>query len=170
MRKSSLQLFLNKKFFLHLAGTTDPPEKCIICGDDVPNIWPHVKGHRISRNERKLLRSYYKLKQDGSRLRLVWTGYREKVDVPLNQFDEIKRPAHKLEYKERNFRRALTTFREPQPLKIVKKAVNIFLKLQTNASPKDVAKRLQDAGYNLEEKHVTFIYKKVKSAFINILK
>ena len=60
----------------------------------------------------------------------------------------------KLEYKERNFRRALTTFREPQSPKIVKEAVNIFLNLQTNVSPKDVAKRLQDAGYNLEQKHV----------------
>ena len=205
IRISSFQLVLIKKFFLHLAETTDPPEKCIICGDDVPDIWPHVKGHRISRNEGKLLRSYYKLKQDGSRLRLIWTGYREKVDVPLNQFDspetkrpeakrpkakrpeakrpkakrpEAKRPKakrpekkpQKLEDKERNFRRALTTFREPQPPNIVKEAVNIFLNLQKNVSPKDVAKRLQDAGYNLKQRHVILIYNKVKSAFNNHLK
>ena len=157
---SSFQLVLNKKFFLHLAETTDPPEMCIICGDDVPDIWPHVKGHRISRNERKLLRSYYKLKQDGSRLRLIWTGYREKVDVPPNKFNspkankldspKAKRP-QKPEVKKRNFRRALTTFREPQPPKNVKEAVNLFLDLQTNVSPKDVTKRLQDAGYNLDK-------------------
>ena len=46
---------------------------------------------------------------------------------------------------------ALTTFREPQPPNNVKEAVNLFLDLQTNVSPKDVAKRLQDAGYNLEK-------------------
>ena len=114
--------------------------------------------------------SYYKLKQDGSRLRLIWTVCREKVDVPLNQFDEAKRLARKLEYKERNFRRALTTFREPQPPKIVKEAVNTFLNLQANVSPKDGAKRLEDAGYNLEQKHVLLIYNKVKSAFNNHLR
>ena len=96
---SSFQLVLIKKFFLQqfflLAEATDPPEKCIICGDDVPDIWPHVKGHRISRNERKLLRSYYKLKQDESRLRLIWTGHREKVDVPPNKFNSPK--ANKLD-------------------------------------------------------------------------
>ena len=94
IRMSSFQLVLIKKFFLHLAETTDPPEKCIICGDDVPDIWPHLKGHKLSRNERKLLRRYYKLKQDGSRLRLVWTGYREKVDVPLNKSDERPKDQH----------------------------------------------------------------------------
>ena len=166
---SSFQLVLNKKFFLHLAETTDPREKCIICGDDVLEIWPHVKVHMIARNERKLL-SYYKLKQDGSRLRLVWTGYREKVDVPLNKFDEAKILAQKLENKERNLRKALTTFREPQPPKIVKEVVNSFLNLQTNVSRKFVAKRLQDAGYNLEQKHVILIYNKVKSAFNNHLR
>ena len=167
---SSFQLVLIKKFFLHLAETTDPPEECIICGDDVPDIWPHLKGHKLSRNERKLLRRYYKLKQDGSRLRLVWTGYREKVDVPLNKSDEAKRPAQKLEHKERNFRRALTNFREPRPPKIVKETVNIFLNLQTNVSPKNMAKRLQDAGYNLDQKHVYLIYNRKKSAFNNHLK
>ena len=119
----------------------------------------------ISRNERN-----YKLKQDGSRLRLVWTWYREKADVPLNKFDEAKRPAQKLENEERNFRRALTTFREPQPPKIVKDAVNIFLKLSTNVSPKVVAKRLKDAGYNLEQKHVIVTYNKMKSALNNHLR
>ena len=150
-----------KNFFLHLAETTDPPEKCNFCGDDAPDIWPHVKGHRISRNERKLLRSYYKLKQDGSRLRLVWTGFRENVDVPLNQLDspkankldspKAKRPQKPEVKKKRNFRRALTTFREPQPPNNVKEAVNLFLDLQTNGSPKDVAKRLEDAEYILEK-------------------
>ena len=50
---------------------------------------------------------------------------------------------------EKNFRRALTTFKEPQPPNNVKEAVNLFLDLQTNVSPKDVAKLLEDAGYNL---------------------
>ena len=86
--------------------------------------------------------------------------------MPLNQFDKAKRPAQKLEHKER----ALSTFREPHPPKIVKEAVNIFIDLQTNVSPKDVTKRLQDAGYNLEQKHVILIYNKVKSAFNNLLK
>ena len=132
---SSFQIVLIKKFFLHSAETTDPPEKCIICNDDAPDIWPQLKGHMIPRNEWKLLRSYYKLKQDGSRLRLVWTGFREKFDVSLNQIDEAKRPAQKLEHKERNFRRALSTFREPQPPNIVQEAVNFFFNLRTNVSP-----------------------------------
>ena len=31
----------------------------------------------------------------------VKTLWREEVDVPLNQFDEARRPARKLEYKEK---------------------------------------------------------------------
>ena len=52
----------------------------------------------------------------------------------------------------------------------VKEAVNLFLDMQTNVSPEDVAKRLEDAGYNLEKKHVYLIYNELKSAFNNHMK
>ena len=69
-----------------------------------------------------------------------------------NKLDSPKaKSPQKPEVKKRNFRRALTTFREPQPPKNVKEAVKLFLDLQTNVSPKDVTKHLQDAGYNLEK-------------------
>ena len=96
----------------------------------------------------------------GTGYRLVWTGFRENVDVPLNQFDspkanKLNSPKAKIpqkpEVKKRNFRRALTTFREPQPPNNVKEAVNLFLDLRTNVSPKDVAKRLEDAEYSLKK-------------------
>ena len=61
-----------------------------------------AQGHVEKRTE-AATRSYYKLKQDGSILRLVWTGYRENVDVPPNTFDspKAKRPAQKPEVKKK---------------------------------------------------------------------
>ena len=52
----------------------------------------------------------------------------------------------------------------------MKEAINIFLDFDKLISAKDVAKRLEDAGYSLEKKYVYLIYNEIKSAFKNHLK
>ena len=136
------------------------------------HMYDHVKRHKgLSANERKLLRNFYKLKEDGSRLRLVWIGQRHEVftkavnetfDVPHKKGHTNKRATH--------FKKSLLTFRKPQPPKNVQDAMRIFQDIEKNVSPKYVAKQLKDAGYKLEKKHVNLIYNKVKSAYNNHMK
>ena len=167
-------MFGIKRFFHSTGSESSDSQQCVICGDVVRDVSKHVNKHKgISRKERKLLRSYYRFKEDGSRLRLVWIGNQEEV-MTDETFDvsqkESPERARKPEARRRSFARGLTTFRKPQPPKIVQEAIKIFLDIEKNISPKGVTKRLEDAGYNLEKDHVNLIYNKVKSAYNNHMK
>ena len=129
------------------------------------HMYDHVKRHKgLSANERKLLRNFYKLKEDGSRLRLVWTGQRDEVFTKaVNETFDV---SHKKGHTNKSFKKSLLTFRKPQPPKHLQDAMRIFQDIEKNVSPKYIAKQLKDAGYKLEKKHVNLIYNKVKSAYI----
>ena len=115
------------------------------------HMYEHVKIHKgLSANERKLLRNFYKLKEDGSRLRLVWTGQRDEVFTKaVNETFDV---SHKKGHTNKSFKKSLLTFRKPHPPKHVHDAKRIFQDIEKKVSPKYVAKQHKDAGYKLEKK------------------
>ena len=97
-------------------GSETDLEQCILCSDMVclGHMNDHLKRHKgLSANERKLLHNYYIMKENSSRLCLVWTGHRDEVFTKaVNEtFDVLQKKGHTNE----NFKRSLLTFRNHSP-------------------------------------------------------
>ena len=69
----------------------------------------------------------------------------------------------------KKFIKGLCTFRGGVSPQVVE-AMKLFYNIQSNVSRKDVDIKLREAGHFLEEKEVTTMYNKIKSAFNNHLK